>query len=103
MVVSCEICFIFSVLSVLTLLCGVAYSFLINLYEISKVKLVVKNLPAKGETCERRRFSPWVGKIPWRCKWQATPISLSGESHGQRNLEGYRPWGRKGLDMTEAT
>ena len=33
---------------------------------------------------------PWrrtgVGKIPWRRKWQPTPISLLGESHGQRSL-----------------
>ena len=26
---------------------------------------------------------------------------LPGEFHGQRNLVGYRPWGRKELDMTE--
>ena len=45
MVVSCEICSVFSVLSILTLLYGVVYSFLINLYEISKVELVIKNLP----------------------------------------------------------
>ena len=28
---------------------------------------------------------------------------LPGESHGQRSLAGYSPWGRKGLDMTEVT
>ena len=27
---------------------------------------------------------PWVGKIPWRRKWQPTPVSLAGKSHGQR-------------------
>ena len=32
-----------------------------------------------------------------------SPIFLSGESHGQRSLAGYSPWGRKELDMTEAT
>ena len=26
---------------------------------------------------------------------------LPGESHGQRSLVGYSPWGRKELDMTE--
>ena len=30
---------------------------------------------------ERRRFDPWVGKIPWRRKWQPTPVSLPGRSH----------------------
>ena len=39
------------------------------------------------------RFDPWVGKIPWRRKWQPTPALLPGESHGQRNLAGYSPWG----------
>ena len=38
---------------------------------------------------------PWIRKIPWRRKWQPTPISLLGESYGQRNLVGYSPWGRK--------
>ena len=24
--------------------------------------------------CRRCRFDPWVGKIPWRRKWQHTPV-----------------------------
>ena len=31
----------------------------------------------------------------WRRKWQTTPVFLPGESHGQRSLVGYSPWGRK--------
>ena len=46
-------------------------------------------------------FNPWVGKIPWRRKWQPTPVLLPGKSHGQRTLVGYSPWGRKESDMTE--
>ena len=34
-------------------------------------------------------------------KMQPTPIFLPGESHGQRSLVGYSPWGGKELDMTE--
>ena len=30
-----------------------------------------------------------------------TRIFLPGESHGQRSLAGYRPWGRKESDTTE--
>ena len=37
-------------------------------------------------------FDPRVGKIPWRKEWLHTPIYLS-ESHGQRNLVEYSPWG----------
>ena len=39
----------------------------------------------------RLRFSPWVRKIPWRRKWQHTPVFLPGKSHRQRNLVGYSP------------
>jgi len=39
--------------------------------------------------CKRWEFDPWVRKIRWRRKWQPTPISLPGESYGQRNLVGY--------------
>ena len=41
------------------------------------------------------------GKIPWRRKWQPTSVFLPGESHGQRSLAGYSPWGCKELDTTE--
>ena len=49
----------------------------------------------------RPRFESWVGKIPWRRKWQSTPVLLPGKSHGQRSLVGYSPWGRKESDTTE--
>ena len=42
--------------------------------------------------CWRPGFSLWVGKIPWRRKWQPTPVFLPGKSHGKRNLAGYSPW-----------
>ena len=38
---------------------------------------------------KRRRFDPWVRKIPWRKAWKPAPVFLPGESHGQRNLAGY--------------
>ena len=47
------------------------------------------------------QFDPWVGKISKRT-WQPTLVFLPGEPHGQRNLVGYSPWGRKESDMTEA-
>ena len=44
-----------------------------------------------------------VEKILWSRKWKLHPIFLPGKSHGQRNLVGYSPWGRKELDTTEHT
>ena len=42
-----------------------------------------------------------VSLIPWRRKWQHTPVFLPGRSHGQRSLVGYCPWGLRESDMTE--
>ena len=53
------------------------------------------------ETCRRSGFDPWVGKNPFRIKWQPTPVDLPGKSHEQRSLAGYSPWGLKESDMTE--
>ena len=45
----------------------------------------------KESTCQcwrlrRFEFDPWVRKIPWRRKWQPTPVFLSEKSHGQTSL-----------------
>ena len=59
---------------------------------------VVKNPPANaGDAVRRRGLNLWVGKIPWRTEGQPTSVFLPGESHGQRSLVGYSPWGSKEL------
>ena len=40
-------------------------------------------------------FDPWDGKIPWRRKWQPTPVLLPRKFHGWRSLMGYSPWGHR--------
>ena len=60
----------------------------------------------KEPICQCRRltrhgFNPWVRKIPWKRKWKPTSVILPGESHGQRSLMSYRPWGLKKSDTTE--
>ena len=52
---------------------------------------------------KRREFYPWVRKIPWRRKWQLTPVFLPGKFHEQRSPAGYTPWGHKEMDATKAT
>ena len=42
--------------------------------------------------CRRQGFDLWVGKIPWRRKWQPTPVLLPEKFHGWRSLIGYSPW-----------
>ena len=46
-------------------------------------------------------INPWVGKIPWRRKWQPTPVFLPEKYHGERGMVGYSPWGvtRVGHDL----
>ena len=38
----------------------------------------------KCRRCNKCGFNPWVGKIPWRRKWQPTPVFLPRESQGRR-------------------
>ena len=48
-------------------------------------------------------FSLWVRKIPWRSKWQPTPVFLLRKSHRQRSPSGYSPWEHKRVGHTLAT
>ena len=41
--------------------------------------------------------TPLLG-LPWKRKWQPTPVFLPGAFHGQRSLVGSSPWGCKELD-----
>ena len=91
------------------------FNFLMKLYTLVSIAAVVFYIPtsrARGFPrssvgkesalqCRRPGFNPWVRKIPWRRKWQPTPVFLPGESHGQRGLVGYSPWGCKESDTTE--
>ena len=61
------------------------------------VAQVVKNLPAMQES--RVQSVSW--QDPLVRKWQPTPAFLPGESHGQRSLVSYSPWGRRESDSTE--
>ena len=51
--------------------------------------------------CGEVGFDLWVWKIPWRRKWQPTPVFLPGKSQGQKSLGGYSPRGHKESEATE--
>ena len=63
----------------------------------SLVAQMAKNLPTMLET--------WVRSLGWEDSLERerlpTPVFLSGDSHGQRSLADYSPWGPKDLDTTE--
>ena len=42
-----------------------------------------------------------IGKIPWRRKWQSTPVLLLREAYGQRSLADCSPWDPKESDTTQ--
>ena len=54
---------------------------------------LVKNLPALQET----QIQSLGWEDPLEKKWLLTPVFLPGESHRQRSVAGYNPWGRKSL------
>ena len=60
-----------------------------------------KNPPAKAGDIRDVGLISGSGRSPWRRAWQPTQVFLPGESHGQRRLVGYSPWGAKESDMTE--
>ena len=75
----------------------------VAVYAVARSRTRLKQLSSssssigKEPACRYRRlgFHPWVEKIPWRRKWQPTPVFLPRESHGQGSLVGYSPWGCK--------
>ena len=71
-----------------------------NIYLGFPESSVVKNPP---DSARRPGLDPWVGKIPWRRRWQLTPKFLPGKSHGQRSLAGSSPWGHKRIKHHLAT
>ena len=62
---------------------------------------MVKNPPANAEDVRDLGSSPGSGRSPGERNGYPTPVFLPGESHRQRNLEGYSPWGCKESDTTE--
>ena len=60
---------------------------------------MVKNPPANA----RSRFDPWIGKIPWRMKWQPTPVFLPGKSMDREEPGGLQSMGSQRVRNDLAT
>ena len=63
--------------------------------------LLVKNLPSTARDKRDAGSIPGLGRSPGGGHGKPTPVFLPGESHGQRSLVCYSPWGCKELDTTE--
>ena len=68
-----------------------------NLFRVSLVAQLVKNLP----TMQEIQVRSLGGEDPWRRKWQPTPIFLPAKTNGQRTVVGYRSWGCQEFNITE--
>ena len=62
---------------------------------------MVKNLPLNAEDIRDVGSIPGLGRSPGGGHGYPLPVFLPRESHGQRSLIGYSPWGHKESDMTE--
>ena len=60
-----------------------------------------KESACQSRRCKRCGFDPWVEKTLWSRKWQPSPVFLPRESHEQKSLVGYSPWGCRKSDTTE--
>ena len=67
------------------------YIYTFHIYICFPGSPVEKEFSCQCSRLKRYGFDLWVGKIPWRRKWQPTPVFLPGKFHGQRSLEGFSP------------
>ena len=66
-----------------------------QIIEYGSLCYIVRACCLSISSCQHRRhgFHPWSKKILCKRKWQPTTVFLPGQSHGQRSLECYSPWG----------
>ena len=67
-----------------------------NKYKINGSLTMIYRLVAQAVKRLSTMWETWIGKIPWRRKWQSTPVLLPWKSHGRRSLVGCSP-GRLGV------
>ena len=70
---------------------------------MSEAALVVKNLPTSARDLRDAGLIPGSGRSPGEGNGNPLQYSCLENPHGQRRLAGYRPWGRKEPNTTEAT
>ena len=81
---------------------------------LTSVSICRKSAISSKESCQaaqpsrlhlqyrRARFDPWDEKIPWRRKWQPTPVFLPGNPMDRRACWATSPWGCKKSDTSWA-
>ena len=76
------------------------FIFLYSILQASQMALVIKKTPANAGDRRKGGLSPRSGRSPGGGHGNPLQYSRLENSHGQRSLEGYSPWGHKELDMT---
>ena len=74
-------------------------------HTVLNFNLLTKTASFPGGSDGKESACNWVrslvGKIPWKRAWQPIPVFLPGESHGQKSLVDYSPWGLQRIDTAE--
>ena len=78
------------VLSIVIVLLGMKWYLIVILICVSLISKEGTSLVAQTEKRLPTMRETWVERIPWRRKWQPTPVLLPAESHGGRSLVGSR-------------
>ena len=73
----------------------------LNNVQVYKAVLPVRGFPGGSDGKESACNVGELGSIPGEGNGYPLQYSCLENPHGQRSLEGYSPWGRKELDMTE--
>ena len=80
-----------------------SFILLISQQYLCRTIVYIHGSDCKDSACNVRDagLTPCTARSPCRREWLPTPVVLSGESHGQRSLVVYNPWGCKESDTTE--
>ena len=62
-----------------------------------QIKASGEELSCQGKRCKILWFDPWITKIPWRRKWQPTPVFLPGEAPWTEEPGGLQSMGSQRL------
>ena len=81
--------------------CSLCVFFFFFLAALTPVQGLPRWLSSEESACQcgRYLFHPWMGKIPWRSKWQHTPIFMPEEIPWTEEASGLQSTGSQRYDL----